>query len=267
MFPSVVSVRDSLLESGQVLLEKKGDQTPEGLLAWQSRTRVGLGGGIGCPEAVKAAFAMGADFVLTGSINQISREAGTCDAVRKMLSKATYSDVTMAAAADMFTEGVKLQVLKRGTMFAGRANQLFQLYEKYNCIEDIPFEVRKKIETVYFKQSISAVWEETKNFYINLLNDPDRIAKAEKTDPKLKMALVFKWYLGLSSFWANNGIKGRELDYQVWCGPAIGAFNDWVKGDPVLDVEQSGQFPSVVDINKRLFLDLLLRTHCFFILL
>ncbi len=44
------------------------------------------------------------------------------------------------------------------------------------------------------------------------------------------MALVFRWYLGLSSRWSNIGEKGREMDYQIWCGPAMGAFNDWVKG-------------------------------------
>jgi hypothetical protein len=44
------------------------------------------------------------------------------------------------------------------------------------------------------------------------------------------MALIFRWYLGLSSRWSNIGEKGRELDYQIWCGPAMGAFNDWVRG-------------------------------------
>jgi len=44
------------------------------------------------------------------------------------------------------------------------------------------------------------------------------------------MALIFRWYLGLSSNWANAGTSDRVLDYQIWCGPAMGAFNDWVKG-------------------------------------
>ena len=43
------------------------------------------------------------------------------------------------------------------------------------------------------------------------------------------MALIFRWYLGLSSRWANAGTAGREMDYQIWCGPAIGAFNDWTR--------------------------------------
>jgi hypothetical protein len=44
------------------------------------------------------------------------------------------------------------------------------------------------------------------------------------------MALVFRWYLGQSSRWANAGVPDRKVDYQVWCGPAMGAFNEWAKG-------------------------------------
>jgi hypothetical protein len=44
------------------------------------------------------------------------------------------------------------------------------------------------------------------------------------------MSLVFRWYLGLSSRWANAGEPGRKVDYQVWCGPAMGAFNEWTRG-------------------------------------
>ena len=42
---------------------------------------VGLGGGIATPEATAAAFAMGAAYVVTGSINQSCVEAGTSPAV------------------------------------------------------------------------------------------------------------------------------------------------------------------------------------------
>ena len=44
------------------------------------------------------------------------------------------------------------------------------------------------------------------------------------------MALVFRSYLGQSSGWANAGIPNRRIDYQIWCGPSIGAFNEWVRG-------------------------------------
>ncbi len=51
----------------------------------------------------------------------------------------------------------------------------------------------------------------------------------------MKMALIFRWYLGLSSRWSNSGEKGRETDYQIWCGPAMGSFNDWVRGSYLAD--------------------------------
>jgi len=62
------------------------------------------------------------------------------------------------------------------------------------------------------------------------------------------MALVFRWYLGLSSRWANAGEPGRELDYQVWCGPSMGAFNDWVRGSYLESVENR----RVVDVAVHL---------------
>jgi hypothetical protein len=49
------------------------------------------------------------------------------------------------------------------------------------------------------------------------------------------MALLFRWYLGLSSRWANAGEPTRKVDYQVWCGPAMGAFNEWAKGSYLED--------------------------------
>merc|ERR1719424_1723406 len=112
--------------------------------------RVGAGGGIGCPEAAAAAFAMAADFVVTGTINQLARQSGTCDTVREQLSKATYSDVVMAPAADMFESGVKLQVLKKGTMFPSRALKLYELFLAYPSLDAIPADVRQRLEKTVF---------------------------------------------------------------------------------------------------------------------
>jgi PfaD family protein len=86
---------------------------------------------------------------------------------------------------------------------------------------------RDKLEKQVLKKSLDAVWQETVT-YLSQRN-PDKLAKAVN-NPKLKMALIFRWYLGLSSRWSNFGEKGREMDYQIWCGPAMGSFNDWVRG-------------------------------------
>lgn len=188
---------------------------------------IGLGGGIATPESAAAAFAMGADYIVTGSINQACREAGTSDTVRQMLSEAGQADVTMAPAADMFEMGVKVQVLKRGTMFPLRAGKLYELYMNYERYEDIPEPQRKILERDFFRRSFLEEWAHTKEFF--LTRDPRQVEKAE-TNPKHRMALVFRSYLGQSSNWANTGEPSRKIDYQIWCGPAIGAFNQWVKG-------------------------------------
>jgi hypothetical protein len=44
------------------------------------------------------------------------------------------------------------------------------------------------------------------------------------------MALVFRWYLATASRWATQGVTDRQADFQIWCGPSMGAFNEWAKG-------------------------------------
>jgi PfaD family protein len=194
--------------------------------------RVGAGGGIGTPEAALAAFNMGAAYIVLGSVNQSVVEAGASEHTRKLLASAEMADVTMAPAADMFEMGVKLQVLKRGSMFAMRANKLYDLYMTYDSIEDIPAEERHKIEKQIFRSNLDDIWTGTMSFFQE--RDPQMLARA-MSHPKRKMALIFRWYLGLSSRWSNTGEKGREMDYQIWAGPSMGAFNSWVKGTYLAD--------------------------------
>ena len=189
--------------------------------------RVGLGGGIATPASAAGAFAMGAAYLVTGSINQACVESGSSDIVRQMLAEAGQADVTMAPAADMFEMGVKVQVLKRGTMFAMRGAKLYELYRAYPSMEAIPAAERVQIEKNLFRFTLEEIWNQTRDYFTR--RDPGQIAKAE-ADPKHKMALVFRWYLGQASRWANAGIADRKVDFQVWCGPAMGAFNEWTKG-------------------------------------
>ena len=185
---------------------------------------VGLGGGIGTPESAAAAFALGAAFIVTGSVNQACIESGSSDRVRELLRQVEQADVTMAPAADMFEMGVKLQVIKRGTMFPMRAQKLYELYRNYDSIEAIPTAERQQVEKTIFRTSMHDIWNGTKEFFNQ--RDPRQVAKAE-ADPKHKLALVCRWYLGLSSQWANRGVDERAVDYQIWAGPALGAFNAW----------------------------------------
>lgn len=189
--------------------------------------RIGAAGGIGTPHAVAAAVAMGADYIVTGSINQCCAEAGTSPAARAMLALAGIADCEMAPASDMFEMGVELQVLKRGCFFPMRAKQLYQLYIAHRGIEDLPTEVRHHLEEKTFKRPLDDVWQDTVHYFEE--RDPTQIERA-RDNPKRKMALIFRWYLGMSSRWATAGEPDRRTDYQIWCGPAMGSFNDWVRG-------------------------------------
>jgi PfaD family protein len=211
LLPTLLALRDEIM----------------GAFNYRRRICVGLAGGIATPASAAAAFAMGAAYVLTGTVNQSCIEAGTSAAVRQMLAEASQADVTMAPAADMFEMGVKVQVLKRGTMFPFRAAKLYDIYSKYDAIDSIPETQRQMLERDFFKTGFDHVWEETATYFRKI--DPQQVELAN-TNSRHKMALIFRSYLGRSSAWAITGEPERKIDYQIWCGPSIGAFNEWARG-------------------------------------
>jgi trans-AT polyketide synthase/acyltransferase/oxidoreductase domain-containing protein len=166
--------------------------------------RVGAAGGLGTPAAVAAAFAVGAAYVVTGSINQSAVESGLSADGRSLLALAESTDVAMAPAADMFEMGVTVQVLKRGTMFAQRGQRLADFYRRYSSFEEAPIHELQNLEKTVLGRGVQEIWADTE--------------------------LFFRWYLFNGAQWAREGHAARRTDYQIWCGPAMGAFNDWVRG-------------------------------------
>lgn len=198
---------------------------------YRKRIRVGAAGGIGTPHAVAAAFIMGAAFVMTGSINQCTVEAGTSDAVKDILQELNVQDTCYAPAGDMFELGARVQVARRGLFFPARANKLYELYQRFGSIEDIDAPTRQQIQDKYFQRSFDAVWEETLAYYARIM--PDKIGEMER-NPRHKMALIFKWYFVHTTRLAMQGVAEGKVDYQIHCGPALGAFNQWVKDTPLM---------------------------------
>ena len=218
LFPTILSMRDKISS------EKSYDRP----------IRIGAAGGLGTPSSIAAAFAMGAAYVLTGSVNQSAVESGLSLEGRKLLAMAGVADVTMAPAADMFELGVKVQVLKRGTMFSNRAANLYTIYSQNSSIDTIPKDVKARLEKDVFHAPLEKIWTDTHTFFSK--RDPEEIAKAEK-NPKHRMALIFRWYLANSAMWAIKGDPAHKIDYQICCGPSMGAFNTWVKGSYLEKVE------------------------------
>ncbi len=218
LLPSILALRNEMQE-------KFGYQDP---------VRIGAGGGIGTPASILGAFSMGAAYVVTGSVNQGCVEASTSQTVKTALAQAAAPDVMMAPSADMFEMGVKVQVLKRGTMFPMRSQKLYDTYLKYEGIDQIEPELRQDLETKIFQNDLDSIWEECEKFFTE--RDPATLKKA-RGNPKRKMALIFRWYLGLATHWGIQGIPERSLDYQIWCGPSMGAFNDWARGTKLEDAK------------------------------
>lgn len=219
VLPAVLAARDALAEH---------------LPAPAHPVRVGVAGCLGDPPSVAAAFALGAAYVLTGTVNQMAVEAATSDAAKAMLGRAGLADTAMAPSSDMFERGAEVQVLRRGTRFPAKAARLGRAYRAYPSLEAVPDEERTMLEQE-MGQSLPDMWELTCAYWTR--RDPTQLDRAA-ADPKHRMALVFRWYLAQTSRWAIEGHPGRVSDYQLWCSPAAGAFNRWIAGTFLADPAQ-----------------------------
>ncbi|MDR2340407.1 MAG: PfaD family polyunsaturated fatty acid/polyketide biosynthesis protein [Deltaproteobacteria bacterium] len=216
-FRPAITLWPSMVQLAEELTEK---------FDYVQSVRVGAAGGLGTPAALLAAQDIGCSYFLTGSVNQSCVESGLPPKGRELLAKASQTDVAQAPAADMLEIGARVQVLKYGTLFAPRAQKLQELYRQYGSLDEIPAAERASIEEKIFRKPLDAVWEETEAFFRE--RDPQELKKAE--NPKHKMALVFRWYLGQASRWAIQGAEDRRTDWSIFAGPSIGAFNEWVAG-------------------------------------
>lgn len=204
--------------------------------------RVGMAGGIGTPEAIASAFVMGADFVMTGSINQCTVQAENSDVVKDMLQELNVQDTEYVPNGEMFEYGAKTQVMKRGVLFPVRANKLYDVYRMNNSISEIDEITKKQIQEKYFNRSFESIYSEIKQAY-----PQSEIDMAEK-NAKYKMTLIFRWYFRYAKKIALLGDADKVIDYQVNCGPSLGAFNQWVKGTAL----EKWRNRNVDDIGRKL---------------
>jgi len=214
LLPSIMALRTRLMQQFE----------------YSQPIRIGAAGGIGTPESVLAMQMLGADFFVTGSINQCTVEAGTSDAAKDILQSIDVQDTAYAPAGDMFEIGAQVQVVRKGLLFANRGNKLYELYQRCNSLDDIEPKLQKQIQDKYFKRSFDEVWQETAEY---LQRTRPQALSAIANHPKKKLAAVLKWYFVHSTRLALSGSDSQRADYQIHCGPALGAFNQWVKGTPL----------------------------------
>ncbi|MFD5255260.1 ACP S-malonyltransferase [Streptomyces bobili] len=173
------------------------------------RVHVGCAGGIGTPEAAGAAFLLGADFVLTGSVNQCSVEAATSAEVKDILQEAREYDVDTAPWGELFDLGVQARYLKRGLFFPARASRLHELWRRHGSLAQLDDETRSQVLDRYLGGEAPA-------------------PAAEGSTPEQQLAAVFRGYFTRGFRLAVSGDQRSRVDYLVHCGPAMGAFNQVV---------------------------------------
>lgn len=226
ILPTIVRLRDEICNQNH----------------YKNKVCIGAAGGLGTPEAVYAAYVLGADYIVTGSINQCSVEAETSDVVKDMLQEINIQDTEYAAAGDMFELGAKVQVLKKGVFFSTRANKLSELYRQYESMDQIDEKTKGQLQERFFHKSFDEIFNELSE---NLSNED--LNKANRM-PKYKMLLIFKWYFKKATEYAIQGNVEEKVNYQIQCGPALGAFNQWVKGTTL----ENWKNRKVVDMGLKL---------------
>jgi trans-AT polyketide synthase/acyltransferase/oxidoreductase domain-containing protein len=123
-------------------------------------------------------------------------------------------------------------VLKKGVFFPARANKLYEVYKFYDCIEDIDTKISQQIQRYYFGRSFNEVYQEIKEHYSRKnIKELDNI----ESSPKHKMAVIFKEYFRLSTKAALIGDATNKVNFQIMCGPSLGAFNQWAKKTELKD--------------------------------
>ena len=188
--------------------------------AYETPPRIGAAGGISTPWAAAAALAMGAAYVVAGSVHQACVEAGTSDAVRRLLAQAQQADIAMAPAADMFEMGVKVQVLKRGTMFAMPGRQALRgstalRRARPGSPTAEPHSARRRTSSA---APLESIWDGDPCL-LRGAHDPARAragrgARRQASDGGWSFAGTSAW----SSHWANTGEPSldRRLPDLVW---------------------------------------------------
>ena len=86
-------------------------------------------------------------------------------------------------------------------MFPMRAQKLYEIYRACASLEAIPAAEREKLEKTIFRAPLEDIWQITRDYFQK--RAPQQVARAEQ-DPKHRMALVFRWYLGQAAHWSKK---------------------------------------------------------------
>jgi trans-AT polyketide synthase/acyltransferase/oxidoreductase domain-containing protein len=164
---------------------------------------------------------LGADFVLTGSVNLATVESRLGERVKDLLAGVDVQDTAYAPFGDLFELGGRARVVKKGVLFHARANRLYDIWRAHDDWRQVDVDARQQVEQRWLRASFDDVYAKLRQ---------DLPAGEPEPDAKRAMALVFRWYCAQARRAAVNGDPAYEVDWEVCCGPALGAANRWLRG-------------------------------------
>lgn len=189
--------------------------------------RVGAAGGIASPGSAACAFMLGVDFIVTGSMNQCTVEAGTSDLAKDMLSQADIQDTDYISTAENPNSSSCVQVLKRGTMLPMRIKKLSSLCDKYWSFNEMDSAEIQKLERTVFKFEINQILKE--------IEAHRSFGDIQSMDQRQKMLAVMNWFIHMTTDWAVEGNENQKINFQIPCGSSMGTFNRWVSDTKYAD--------------------------------
>ncbi|MFI2264963.1 acyltransferase domain-containing protein [Micromonospora aurantiaca (nom. illeg.)] len=206
-----------------VAVERDAHALVPALVALRDReapgARIGVAG-VGTPAAVAAAFALGADFVVTTTVNQCTAEAATSDAAKDLLAALDVTDVREAPDPDLFELGARSPVAHRGTLFAARAEELYRMFLRYDRLADVGPRRLAELERTHFGRPLDEVRAD--------------LGVAGRDDRRV-LASVCAAYCRQATAAALRGTPGQRLNYRVPASTDVGAFNRLVAAEPLAD--------------------------------
>lgn len=184
---------------------------------------VGAAGAIGDSASALDAFLLGADFIMTGSINVCTAEAHVSKWVKEKLQKVEIQDTEIIPCSNVYEIGIKMQVLKKGMFFASRALKLYEIYNRITKIEDIESNLLVQIQEKYLGKALEEIYNQMKD---NLSSMQRRRAES---DSKYKFGLIIQWYYDLSAECAIQCEDGNNMNCMIPLSSAMGRLNEELK--------------------------------------
>ncbi|MCO4784209.1 MAG: 1-acyl-sn-glycerol-3-phosphate acyltransferase [Candidatus Cloacimonetes bacterium] len=208
---------------------------------------LGVTGDLGTPDALAAAFAMGADFVSTSSINLLSNDVSGADSYKECIKKVRFQDVSLVSSFESFESGAKTRALNFGTRFVAVSTKIGSWFFERRSIDTLEDSEVKYLEEKVFGSSITQTLLDAKAFFE--FRNPSLI-EAASNNSRISLAMLIRYYLEMGHLWAIEGNDNKKIDYNIKCGLDLASFNQWRQGT----IFEDDQKLSVVQIALNLMM-------------